>query len=34
VAAQYRLSPRASKDLSDNPAAVLNRFGDIIMPER
>ncbi|MGH2628258.1 MAG: hypothetical protein ACRDHY_16590 [Anaerolineales bacterium] len=32
VATQYRLSPRASKDLSDNLAAVLNRFGDLIVP--
>ena len=32
VSAQYRLSPRASKDLSDNLAAVLNRFGDLIVP--
>jgi hypothetical protein len=32
VAAQYRLSPRASRDLSDNLAAVLNRFGDLIVP--
>jgi hypothetical protein len=32
VATQYRLSPRASKDLADNLAAVLNRFGDLIVP--
>jgi hypothetical protein len=32
VATQYRLSPRASKDLSDNLAAILNRFGDLIVP--
>jgi hypothetical protein len=32
VAAQYRLSPRSSKDLSESLAAVLTRFGDIIMP--
>ena len=32
VAAQYLLSPRASRDLSDNLAAVLNRFGDLIVP--
>jgi hypothetical protein len=32
VAAQYRLSPRASRDLADNLAAVLNRFGDLIVP--
>jgi hypothetical protein len=32
VAAQYRLSPRASKDLSDNFAAVLNSLGDHILP--
>ena len=34
VAAQYRLSPRASKDLSDNLASVLNRFGDLVLPDR
>jgi hypothetical protein len=32
VAAQYRLSPRSSKDLSENLARVLNRFGDLIVP--
>ena len=32
VSTEYRLSPRASKDLSDNLAAVLNRFGDLIVP--
>jgi hypothetical protein len=30
--AAHRMSPRASKDLSDNLAAVLNRFGDLIVP--
>ena len=28
VVAQYRLSPRASKALADNVAAVLNNFAD------
>jgi len=32
VAAQYRLSPRAKKDLSDNFAAVFNSLGDHILP--
>lgn len=32
VAAQYRLSPKARKDLSDSLAAVLNSFGDQILP--
>lgn len=32
VAAQYRLSPRAKKDLADNFAAVLNSLGDHILP--
>jgi hypothetical protein len=32
AAAEHRISPRASKDLSDNLAAVLNRFGDLIVP--
>jgi hypothetical protein len=32
VAAQYRLSPRASKDLADNLGVILNRFGDLILP--
>ena len=32
VATQYRLSPRARKDLADNFAAVLNSFGDQILP--
>jgi hypothetical protein len=32
VVADYRLSPRASKELSDNLAALLNQFGDQILP--
>jgi hypothetical protein len=32
MAAQHRISPKPSKDLSDNLAAVLNRFGDLIVP--
>jgi len=32
VAAQYRMSPRSKKELSDNLAAVLNSFGDLILP--
>jgi hypothetical protein len=32
VMADYRLSPRASKDLSDNVAAVLNSFADQLVP--
>jgi len=32
VGTQYRLSPRARKDLADNFAAVLNSFGDQILP--
>lgn len=32
VAVQYRLSPKARKDLADNLAAVLNSFGDQILP--
>ena len=32
VATQYRVSPKAKKDLSDNLAAVLNTFGDLILP--
>jgi hypothetical protein len=32
VTAQYRLSPRARKDLADNLAAVLNSMGDQILP--
>jgi hypothetical protein len=32
VSAQYRLSPRARKDLADNFAAVLNSLGDQILP--
>jgi hypothetical protein len=33
VAAQYRLSPRASKDLADRFASVLNSVGDQLFPE-
>ncbi len=32
VATQYRLSPRARKDLADRMAAVLNSVGDQIRP--
>ena len=32
VATQYRLSPRARKDLADRMAAVLNSVGDQILP--
>jgi hypothetical protein len=32
VATQYRLSPRASKDLAERFAAVLNSVGDQILP--
>jgi hypothetical protein len=32
VVAQYRLSPRASKQLSDNVALVLNSFADQLVP--
>ncbi len=32
VATQYRLSPRARKDLADRMAAVLNSIGDQILP--
>jgi hypothetical protein len=32
VSAQYRLSPRASKDLADNLGVILNRFGDLVLP--
>ncbi|HEV8574852.1 MAG TPA: hypothetical protein VGR43_09105 [Dehalococcoidia bacterium] len=32
VAAQYRLSPRAKKDLTDNFAAVFNSLGDHMVP--
>ena len=32
VAIQYRLSPKARKDLTDNLAVILNRFGDLIVP--
>lgn len=32
VATQYRLSPRASKDLADRMAAALNSLGDQLLP--
>jgi hypothetical protein len=32
MAAQHRMSPKASKDLGENLARVLNRFGDLILP--
>lgn len=32
VAAQYRLSPKARRQLSDSLAAVLNALGDHILP--
>ncbi len=32
VATQYRLSPKARKDLADRMAAVLNSVGDQILP--
>ena len=32
VATQYRLSPKARKDLADRMAAVLNSIGDQILP--
>jgi hypothetical protein len=32
VAAQYRLSPKARKDLADNLANVLNSLGDQLLP--
>lgn len=32
VAAQYRLSPRARKDLAENITAVLNSLGDQLVP--
>ena len=32
VAAQYRLSPRASKDLASRMTAVLNSLGDQLVP--
>jgi hypothetical protein len=32
VSAQYRLSPRSRDDLAGNLAAVLNSFGDQILP--
>jgi hypothetical protein len=30
--ARHRISPRPSRDLSENLARVLNRFGDLIVP--
>ena len=32
VATQYRLSPRASKDLTDSLGDLLGRFGDLVAP--
>lgn len=32
VAAQYRLSPKARRDLADNLSAVLNSLGDQLLP--
>ncbi|MDO8614285.1 MAG: hypothetical protein Q7T33_00930 [Dehalococcoidia bacterium] len=32
VAAQYRLSPRARRDLADHITAVLNSLGDQLLP--
>jgi len=32
VSAQYRLSPKATKDLADSLAAVFNSLGDHILP--
>jgi hypothetical protein len=32
VSAQYRLSPKAKKDLADSLAAVFNSLGDHILP--
>jgi hypothetical protein len=32
VATQYRLSPKARKDLADNIGAVLNSLGDQLLP--
>ena len=32
VSTQYRLSPRSKEDLAENLAAVLNQFGDQILP--
>jgi hypothetical protein len=32
VAAEYRLSPKARADLADSLAAVLNSFGDQVLP--
>ncbi len=32
VATQYRLSPKARKDLAERMAAVLNSVGDQILP--
>ncbi len=34
VAARYRLSPKARRDLGDQIAAVLNSLGDQLLPER
>jgi hypothetical protein len=32
VVAQYRLSPRASREMADNLAALLNQFADQFLP--
>ena len=32
VSAEYRLSPRASRDLAGNVAATLNQLGDQLLP--
>jgi hypothetical protein len=32
AAAEYRISPKARRDLSDNLAAVLNSLGDLMLP--
>lgn len=32
VATQYRLSPKARRDLADNLSAVLNSLGDQLLP--
>lgn len=35
VAAQYRMSPKASKSLASNMAALLNELGDLLaLPDR
>jgi hypothetical protein len=32
VATQYRLSPKAKRDLAENVAALLNSIGDQVLP--